>query len=260
MGHNTDAHARLASWMTAVTFMLAQTASPAQLYVGAGSSVTVGVGSSVAVLGDDITVGDGAALHNHALVVTDGDVLIQGTLRTTLRTDVPVEGFGQIRAAGQVIIDGNLEVEEAAVTDFRGAVDFPIILHHLGRAGVFWGEALPDTTYRVLYNPDAVVAHLGEHREEAASAKTHVARTPLTLYPNPVWGEEVVVSGLSADQVPRHVYLTDVTGRRHDTSAEPFGDQIRVAISARLASGMYLLEIVQSDGTRETLPFVVGRE
>ncbi len=252
---------RASAWaLLCVGASLTHLAATAQIYIGEGSSLTIGPGSSVSVIGGDVTVEDGGSLDNNGLLVTDGDVLIQGTLRTVLRDTAAGAGFGQVRAGGQVVIDGNLQIAEATDSDFRGTVDFPIILHRLDRAGVFWEEALPHSAYSVLYQPGAVVAHLGEGRGQVASAKTYVERTALRLYPNPAWGEEVFVSGLGTERELRHVYLRSITGQRFATTTERHGDQLRVSISAYVASGMYLLELVGTDGVQETLPLVLGRE
>ncbi len=239
---------------------LAQLSVTAQIHVGAGANLTIGPGSSVTVIGGDITVEEGALLDNHGMLVTDGDVLIQGVLRTTLKDTAAGTGFGQIRAGGQVIIDGELQIAEAAHPNFRGTVDFPIILHRLDRAGVFWDEALPRSAYSVLYHPGAVIAHLSEGQAQLASAKTHVERAALKLYPNPAWGEEIFVSGLGTDRKVSHVYLRDVTGRRYGVNSERVGDQLRASISTQLASGLYFLEVVGENGVREALPLVLGRE
>ncbi len=239
---------------------LAPLSTAAQIVVGAGSSLTIGEGASVSVIGGDITVEDGAELHNQGFLSTDGDVLIQGVLRTTLRDTVAGRGYGQIRAGGQAIIDGDLQVAEAPRADFRGTVDFPIIVHGLDRAGVFWDEALPRSAYSVLYEPGAVIAHLGEGQVQVASAKTTATAAPLTLFPNPAWGQEVYVRGISADREMRDVYVRNVTGQRFSTNTEQVGDNLKVSVSAGLAAGMYLLELIGEDGVRETLPFVLGRE
>lgn len=257
MKHTTPR--RAGAWgLLCAGLCLAHTAASAQIFIGEGSSLTVGPGASVSVIGGDITVADGAVLDNRGLLVTDGDVLIQGVLRTTLKDTVVGKGFGQIRARGQVVIDGDLQISEASRANFRGTVDFPIILHQLDRAGVFWDAALPRSAYSVLYQPGAVIAHLGEGQVQVASAKTQFAGAPLNLYPNPAWGEEVFVSGLGEREL-RHVYLRSVTGQRHAAAAERTGDRVRVGISANLAAGLYLLEVVGVDGVRQTLPFVLGR-
>jgi len=139
----------------------AQIDEPPGLYVGPGSTFTIGEGSSVSVITGDVHVSEGATLVNHGNLNVGQDLIVDGVLRTMLRGNDENAAHGRIDVNGEAEYRGSLVVAKARGSHFVKKQDFVLATYTTG-FGELTAKELPGAAWVSEHREQELVVHLTE--------------------------------------------------------------------------------------------------
>ncbi len=146
----------------AVLPLAAQSVEPIGITVGPGSSLTIGPGSQVSVLGGDVHVQEGGLLVNQGDLNVGRDLIIDGTLQTTISGNANAPSHGRITVAGDAEYRGSLSVALARGSSFVKPQDFTLVTYAAG-FGELAARKLPGARWSSQHREsELVVSLLGE--------------------------------------------------------------------------------------------------
>lgn len=170
----------LASSMLAHTAAFAQNqAAEAGIIVGPGSSLTIGRGVEVSVTGGDMHVQKGALLVQNGQLYVGGDLIVDGTLQTTLGGTDEHPEYGRITVAGEAEYRGSLAVALARGASFQKPQDFTLATFTTG-FGTLTARQLPGARWSAQHRDSSLVVQLkGGDSNSAEEFKFEIDAAPL---------------------------------------------------------------------------------
>lgn len=129
------------------------------LVVGAGSILSVGENAILSVMDGDVYVEEGATLINDGQINVGRDLIIDGSLQTTLggTSDRPLHG--RIHVAGDAEYRGTLAIALARGAHFQKPQDFTINTYSAG-FGTLAARQLPGARWSSSHRDSALVVSL----------------------------------------------------------------------------------------------------
>ena len=136
------------------------------IYVGPGSSLTIGPGSHVTVPGGDVHIAEGALLVNDGTLDIGRDLIVDGALQTTLGGSDADPRHGRIYVAGDAEYRGSLSVALARGASFREPQDFTLVTFAAG-FGQLAARQLPGARWRAQHRERELVVSIAGPSAEA---------------------------------------------------------------------------------------------
>ena len=263
MQHDTTRRASLGALLTAAAValgmpVLAKAQQPPGITVGPNSVLTVGADSEITIAGGDLHVAEGATLVNEGAVTVGRDLLVDGSLRTTVGGTPAHPEHGHVYVVGEAEYRGDLGVGLSLGATFTEPQAFEIVSYETG-FGELSAARLPGEAWSSQHLEQALVVRLsGAEAPPMQQAVAPAAAPKLVVYPNPITDDQLRFTGLDPARALRSVRLLDGVGRAvRDYGADGAGG--RLTLPAQAAAGTYVLELRYATGQAQTAQVVVVR-
>lgn len=259
--------ALLVSVVVMQSVLFAQHDDVAGIHVGPGTNLTVGPATQVTIAGGDLEVAAGGLLVNEGEVFVGRDLLVDGTLHTTLLGDDLQPEHGFIHVQGDAEYRGQLTVGLGQGVRFAEPQDFAIVGYGAG-FGSLTPERLPGEEWSASHRVQELVVSLSAKHVTPAVLAAPVTRPgmattqstlgELSVFPNPVTDTELHLRGIDRTRQLQAVRLYSQVGKLVSEYSPSQVDE-QLALPAGLAAGTYTMQVLYEQGELQTVQVVVVR-